>query len=159
MPVEQDAGLLENKKPLPGQARTGTKWGMGVRHALFPGPTLGAIPRHGCRLPDAILHGKRSVRPRSRAVQRLAAAGLSSEASQLASTGGCATGLRTRLRHACDLPVRVLTTCAGSATAFDSALAQCHGSDLLTLRLPFAHRPAVPFWDRRLLEDAACRAA
>jgi hypothetical protein len=29
----------------------------------------------GCRLPDAILHGKRSHRPRSRAVQRVAAAG------------------------------------------------------------------------------------
>ena len=28
----------------------------------------------GCQLPDAILHGKRSIRPRSRAVQRLAAA-------------------------------------------------------------------------------------
>src|SRR5436190_435256 len=28
----------------------------------------------GCRLPDAILHGKRSLRPRSRAVQRIAAA-------------------------------------------------------------------------------------
>ena len=28
----------------------------------------------GCQLPDAILHGKRSLRPRSRAVQRLAAA-------------------------------------------------------------------------------------
>jgi hypothetical protein len=26
----------------------------------------------GCRLPDAILHGKRSFRPRSRAVQYLA---------------------------------------------------------------------------------------
>src|ERR1041385_799482 len=28
-------------------------------------------PLGGCRLPDAILHGKRSFRPRSRAVQRL----------------------------------------------------------------------------------------
>jgi len=33
---------------------------MGVRHALFPGPTFGA-PLRGCRLPDAILHGKRSL--------------------------------------------------------------------------------------------------
>jgi hypothetical protein len=34
------------------------------------------IGRHrGCQLPDAILHGKRSCRPRSRAVQHLAAAG------------------------------------------------------------------------------------
>jgi hypothetical protein len=32
----------------------------------------------------------------------LAAAGLLSEAFQLASTGGCATGLRTRSRHVCE---------------------------------------------------------
>jgi hypothetical protein len=138
---------VENKRPLSEQARTRAKWGVGVRHALFPGPTFGAIPGHGCRLPDAILHGKRSVRPRSRAVQRLAATGLSSEASQLAWAGGCATGLRTRLRHACDLAVRVLTACAGSATVFGGALAQCHGSDLLPLRLPFVHRPAVRFME------------
>ena len=48
---------------------------MGVRHALFPVPALGALPRLGCRLPDAILHGKRSYRPRSRAVQRVTATG------------------------------------------------------------------------------------
>jgi hypothetical protein len=47
---------------------------MGVRQALFPGPALGAHPRGGCRFPDAILHGKRSFRPRSRAVQRLTVA-------------------------------------------------------------------------------------
>jgi hypothetical protein len=52
---------------------------VGVRHALFPGLALGAIL--GCQLPDAILHGKRSSRPHSRAVQRLAVAELSSEAS------------------------------------------------------------------------------
>jgi hypothetical protein len=158
-PIHSSTHPLKQEAPAQTKARAGAKWGVGVRHTLFPVPTFGAIPRHGCRLPDAILHGKRSIRPRSRAVQHLADTGLSSEASQLASTGGCATGLQTRLRHACDLPVRVLTTCAGSATAFDSALAQCHGSDLLTLRLPFAHRPAVPLQDRRLLEDAACRAA
>jgi hypothetical protein len=49
---------------------------MGVRHALFPVPAFGARHRQGCQLPDAILHGKRSHRPRSRAVQHLAAAGV-----------------------------------------------------------------------------------
>jgi len=44
---------------------------------------------------------------------------------------------------------RVLTSCFGSATAFDGAFAQGHGSDLLTLRLLFAHKPAV-----RLVEIA-----
>jgi hypothetical protein len=63
--------------------------------------------RLGRRLPDAILHGKRSFRPRSRAVQCVAAAGLLSEAFQLASTGGCATGLRTRSRHVCELTPRL----------------------------------------------------
>ena len=88
--------------------RRARKWVLGVRHALFPMPTLGASSREGCRLPDAILHGKRSCRPRSRAVPRIAATELLSEAFQLASTGGCATGLRTRSRHACNL-LRVLT--------------------------------------------------
>jgi len=48
---------------------------MGVRHALFPEPALGASPFGGCRLPDAILHGKRSFRPRSRAVRRFSSRG------------------------------------------------------------------------------------
>jgi hypothetical protein len=57
---------------------------MGVRQALFPVLTLGALFLQGRQLPDAILHGKRSIRPRSRAVQRLATTGLLSEAFQLA---------------------------------------------------------------------------
>jgi hypothetical protein len=99
----------------------------------------------GRQLPDAILHGKRSCRPRSRAVQRFAATGLSSEAFQLAWAGGCATGLRTRPRHVCDLRSASWPLSTRTATAFGSALAPCHGSRLLTLRLPFAHKSAVPF--------------
>lgn len=76
---------------------------MGVRHALFPMPTLGASL--GCRLPDAILHGKRSFRPRSRAVQDLAVPGLSSEAFKLAGNGDCVTTpanqVQPRLRFCC----------------------------------------------------------
>jgi len=34
---------------------------------------------------------------------------------------------------------------SGSATAFDGAFARCHGSGLLSLRLHFAHMPAVFF--------------
>ena len=99
----------------------------------------------GRQFPDAILHGKRSLRPRSRAVQHLAAAELLSEAFQLAWTGGCATGLRTRSRHVYVFISASSPLSAGSAAAFDSAFARCHGSRLLTLRLPFVHRPAVPF--------------
>jgi len=99
----------------------------------------------GCQLPDAILHGKRSYRPRSRAVQRLAATELLSEAFQLAWTDGCATGLRTRSRHACVCISASKPLSAGSAAAFDGAFARCHGSRLFSLRSPFIHRPAVAF--------------
>ena len=99
----------------------------------------------GCQLPDAILHGKRSLRPRSRAVQPLAVAGLLSEAFQLAWTGGCATGLRTRSRHVSVFLSASSPLSAGSAAAFGGAFARCHGSRLLTLRLPFVHRSAVSF--------------
>ena len=99
----------------------------------------------GCQLPDAILHGKRSYRPRSRAVQHLAVTGLSSEAFQLAWAGGCATGLQTRSRHVCVFFFASSPLSAGSAAASGSAFARCHGSRLLTLRLPFVHRSAVSF--------------
>jgi hypothetical protein len=111
--------------------------------SLSQSPTLGAS--NGCRLPDAILHGKRSHRPRSRAVGRLASARLLSEASWPAWAGGCATGSRTRSRHDCDFDSASRPVCSGSATAVGGALAPCHGSDLLPLRLPFVHRPAVSF--------------
>jgi hypothetical protein len=97
---------------------------------------IGRLAR-GRQLPDAILHGKRSYRPHSRAVQRLAAVGLLSEAFQLAWAGGCATGLRTRPRHVCDCLSTSWPLSTRSATVFDGALAPCHGSRLSTLRLPF----------------------
>jgi hypothetical protein len=108
--------------------------------------------RIGCQLPDAILHGKRSYRPRSRAVQRLTVTGLLSEAFQLAWAGGCATGLRTRPRHVCDFVCASRPLSAGSAAAFDSAFARCHGSRLLTLRLLSIRRPAVAFLPSPALE-------
>jgi len=116
---------------------------MGVRHALFPMLALGAFA--GCQLPDAILHGKRSLRPRSRAVQSLAVTGLLSEAFQLASASVCATGLPTRQRHVCVISPASLPLSLRSATAFSSAFAPSHGSRLLTLRLPFSYSPAVAF--------------
>jgi hypothetical protein len=99
----------------------------------------------GCQLPDAILHGKRSLRPHSRAVQRLTTTELLSEAFQLASASGCATGLRTRLRHVYGCLSASSPLSAGSATAFGGAFARCHGSRLLSLRLLSIHRPAVAF--------------
>ena len=97
----------------------------------------------GCWLPDAILHGKRSYRPRSRAVRRLAPRGfrvrLFSSLRLVVAPPACKPGQDTPANF-----IRVLTTGSGSATACDGALARSHGSDLLPLRLPFAHRPAVP---------------
>ena len=99
----------------------------------------------GCQLPDAILHGKRSSRPHSRAFQHLAIAELLSEAFQLAWAGGCATGLRTRSRHVQEFFSASSPLSAGSAPAFSRTFARCHGSRLFTLRLLFVLSPAVPF--------------
>lgn len=76
---------------------------------------------------------------------RLAASRFSSEASWPAWAGGCAAGLRTWARHDDDLGFASCPLRAGSATACGGALAPCNGSDLLTLRLRFAHQPAVRF--------------
>src|SRR5580700_5707465 len=97
----QPCWLKKQKAPARPCGQTEANWGLGVRHSLFPTLTLGA-PLRGCQLPDAILHGKRSFRPHSRAVQRLAVTELLSEASKLAWAGVCSADLRTRSRHVCD---------------------------------------------------------
>ena len=72
-----------------------------------------------------------------------------SEAFQLASTGGCATGLRTRLRHACDLlgsrlghlaqgQPRILSVRSPRATGLASSLSGC--IRLTVQRCSFQHR-------------------
>ena len=137
--------MLENNKSLPDLSVEQGQMGDGSSPRSLSRAGIGRHPRGGCQLPDAILHGKRSLRPRSRAVQHLSAAGLSSEAFQPACAGGCATGLRTRQRHAYDFSFASSPLSSGSAAVFDGALARCHGSRLFTLRLPFAHSPAVSF--------------
>ena len=99
--VHRQSPSKKQKAPAQPCGQTKANWGLGVRHSLFPTLTLGA-PLRGCQLPDAILHGKRSFRPHSRAVQRLAVTELSSEASWLASAGVCSASLRTRSRHVYD---------------------------------------------------------
>jgi hypothetical protein len=98
----------------------------------------------GCRLPDAILHGKRSLRPRSRAVQRLATAGfrvrLFSLLELVVAPPACKPGQDTsaisypRLHHLVQVSRR-----------FWQRVRLNHGSRLFTLRLLFVHRPAVSF--------------
>ena len=102
-------------------------------------------PRGGCQLPDAILHGKRSFRPRSRAVQRLAVAEfrvrLFSSLRLVVAPPACEPGQDTSVIFiSASSPLS-----AGSAAAFGGAFARCHGSRLFTLRLLFAHSPAVSF--------------
>ena len=113
------------------------KWGMGVRHALFPEPALGAPFSGAAGFPTPFSTASGVIGLVAGPSGTFQRAELLSEAFQLASAGGCATGLQTRSRHACDFFVRVLTTGSGSATAFDGAFAQNHGSRLCSLKLHF----------------------
>jgi hypothetical protein len=79
----------------------------------------------GCQLPDAILHGKRSCRPHSRAVQSLPTAGLLSEASGLVLLVVAPPAHKPGARHACDF------ACASGPSAPGRP-------PLLTVRLPGA---------------------
>ena len=99
----------------------------------------------GCQLPDAILHGKRSLRPRSRALQRLAAAEfrvrLFSSLRLVFAAPACEPGQDgTMTCFSASSPFS-----SGSAAVVHSALARCHGSRLLTHRSLFVHRSAVSF--------------
>jgi hypothetical protein len=116
-------------------AASGFRRGMGVRHALFPVPTLGASPKRGRRLPDAILHGKRSLRPRSRAVQRLAASGfrvrLFSSLGLVVAPPACEPGEHTskssftRLHHLAPGQLPLLAERSPGATGLASSLSGC----------------------------------
>jgi hypothetical protein len=101
--------------------------------------------RRGRRLPDAILHGKRSLRPRSRAVQRFTTTGfrvrLLGPLGLVVAPPACEPGQDTSQNS---FP-RLHRLAPGQPLFFDSAFARCHGSRLFTLRLLFVLRPAVPF--------------
>ena len=66
---------VQNNKSLPGLAAEQGQMGDGSVPGSLSRADIRRAPFGGCQLPDAILHGKRSHRPRGRAVQRLAAAG------------------------------------------------------------------------------------
>jgi hypothetical protein len=93
-------------------------------------------PLGGCRLPDAILHGKRSFRPRSRAVQRLSVAEFQVRLLSLLQLV-VAPPIHKPGQDTPAIFFRVLTAGSGSATAFDGAFARHHGSRLFTHRLLF----------------------
>ena len=107
----------------------------GIRRALF----------RGCRFPDAILHGKRSYRPRSRAVRHLAMRGfrvrLFSSLRLVVAPPACKPGqdtpanLLSRLDHWLLGQPPLLTMRSPKATGLASSLSSC----LLS------HSPAVSF--------------
>jgi hypothetical protein len=51
---------------------------------------------------------------------------------------------------------RVSAISTGSAAAFNSAFARCHGSRLFTFRLHFHHSPAVSFLTSPALGSFSC---
>ena len=110
---------------------------MGVRHALFPEPALGALFSEAAGFPTPFSTASGVIGLVAGPSGTLQRAEFLSEAFQLASAGGCATGLRTRSRHACEFLSRVLTTGSGSAIAFGDAFTRGHGSRLCSLKLPF----------------------
>ena len=145
-----------NKRARQSDDQRARKWAVGVRHTLFPMPTLGASSREGCRLPDAIFHGKRNFRPRSRAVAGVAAARfrvrLFSSLRLVVAPPACEPGQ--------DTPVTFMVASsplsARSATDFVRAFTSCHGSRLFTLRLHSSHSPAVFFSTSPALRKVSC---
>ena len=96
-----------------------------IRRALF----------RGCQLPDAILHGKRSFRPRSRAVQRIAATEfrvrLFSSLGLVVAPPACEPGQDTaansvpRLHHLAPGQLPILSERSPGATGLASSLSGC----------------------------------
>jgi len=111
---------------------------MGVRHTLFPALALGAPLSQGRQLPDAILHGKRSLRPRSRAVQGLATTGfrvrLFSSLGLVVAPPACEPGKDTsmtafpRLHRLAPGQPLLLTARSPDATGLASSLSGCLSS-------------------------------
>lgn len=63
--------MPENNKSLPNLSVGQGQMGDGSSPSSLSRTDIRRALFRGCQLPDAILHGKRSLRPRSRAVQRL----------------------------------------------------------------------------------------
>jgi len=80
----------KQKAPARPFGRAGTKWGVGVRQALFPMLALGAKLAASFPTPFSTASGVSGLVAGPSSF--LAAAGLLSEAFQLAWAGGCATG-------------------------------------------------------------------
>jgi hypothetical protein len=117
--------------------------GVGARHALFPvSPTLGASWAAGSPTLFSTANGVCGLAAGPSGASRQPE--LLSAASWPAWTGGCAAGPRTGSRHACERRSRLNRLAPGRPPHGGGALARGDGSGHLPLRLPSAHRPAVP---------------
>ena len=111
---------------------------------------IGRSPRGGCRLPDAILraNGVSGLVAGPSEILRLQ---ISSEAFQLASAGGCATGLPTRFRHIRDFICASEPLDAGRPPVLPVRWPASRVSPLNS-QVAFVHRSAVSFDHRRRSE-------
>jgi hypothetical protein len=126
---------------------------MGVRHSLFPALAIRRAPlSRGCQLPDAILHGKRSLRPRSRAVQRLASAEFRVRLFSLLELVVAPPAYKPGQDTSANSYPRLHLLAPGRPPILSERSPWRHGSRLLTLRLRFVLRPAVGFSHRRHFE-------
>ena len=114
-------------------------------------------PARGCWFPDAILHGKRSSRPRSRAVQGFATAGFSvrlfSSLRLVVAPPACQPGQDTpvmfpRLNHLVSGQPPLLTVRSPGTTGLASSLSSC--VSLTVRRCLFLTSPAVGSFSRNL---------
>jgi len=118
---------------------------MGVRHSLFPAPTLGARLAAAAGFPTpfstasgvfGLVAGPSSALPRLDCRVRLL-----SSLRLVVAPPACEPGQDTFVT----LLPRLDHSARGRPPVVSGALAPCDGSRLFTLRLPFAHKPAVPF--------------
>jgi hypothetical protein len=115
-------------------------------------------PFGGCQLPDAILHGKRSLRPRGRAVQRLADTGfrvrLFSLLELMVAPPACKPDEDTsvicssRLHHLAPGQPPLLTVRSPDTTGLASSLSGCFS--LTAQRSRLAGSPALGRFSRSL---------
>ena len=125
----------KNNKSLPGLSVEQGQMGDGSSPSSLSHADIRRAPFGGCQLPDAILHGKRSLRPRSRAVQRLAVTEfrvrLFSPLELMVAPPACRPGQDTsvicssRLHHLAPGQPPLLTARSPEATGLASSLSGC----------------------------------
>ena len=135
VPCSIFSSFPQKHKSLPGLAVEQGQMGDGSLPGSLSRADIRRTPFGGCQLPDAILHGKRSLRPRSRAVQCLSATGfrvrLFSSLGLVVAPPACEPGKDTpvifssRLHHLAPGQPPLLTARSPGATGLASSLSGC----------------------------------